>query len=544
MKEVNREQPSNSNPLAGMRKFLPDSHVLNAEQAARRFGYDTDHTSIHIAGAVRPRCEEDVARVVAQAAGSGTGLYPVSTGHNWGYGTALPYRDNCIVVDLSCMNRILDFDKELGVVKVQPGVTTGQMAEYLAQRNLPFLTPVTGAGPSGSLLGNALERGYGITPETDHFQALTSLRAVLADGSLYSSALSHVPGGAGGLHKWGVGPYLDGLFSQSGVGIVTEATFALAPRPQQVMAFLFGVRDPERIDDLVEVVQGIMRDYKGNLGAVNLMNAYRVVSMVHDYPKDYIGAGKALPPELVEALARSNKLMAWTGLGGIYGSARVTRAVHRDIRKRLRPVVDRLVFLTPARVRILELAAAALPKKMGSQLATVAVKLRSTFDILLGKPNDIALQLAYWKSGQRSENGQLDPARDGCGLLWYPPLVPMRPARVREYVAMVTQICTEHGMDPLITLTTLSPRCFDSTVPLLFDPTDNDGVARAHACFQALLQAGTAKGFLVYRAGPHSMAGITAGNADFWSAAERIRQSLDPKGIISPGRYQGHPTDR
>ena len=35
--------------------------------------------------------------------------------------------------------------------------------------------PVTGAGPNCSLLANALERGYGITPPTDHFGAVTRL---------------------------------------------------------------------------------------------------------------------------------------------------------------------------------------------------------------------------------------------------------------------------------------------------------------------------------------------------------------------------------
>ena len=90
------------------------------------------------------------------------------------------------------------------------------------QNNLPFLVPVTGAGPSCSLLGNALERGYGITPHSDHFAAVTALRAVLPSGEIYQSAIAE----AGGkdvdyAYKWGVGPYLDGIFTQSSLGIVT-----------------------------------------------------------------------------------------------------------------------------------------------------------------------------------------------------------------------------------------------------------------------------------------------------------------------------------
>jgi hypothetical protein len=50
---------------------------------------------------------------------------------------------------------------------------------------LPFLVPVTGAGPNCSLLGNALERGDGVVPHADHFGAVTALAAVLPDGEMY-----------------------------------------------------------------------------------------------------------------------------------------------------------------------------------------------------------------------------------------------------------------------------------------------------------------------------------------------------------------------
>jgi 4-cresol dehydrogenase (hydroxylating) len=35
-----------------------------------------------------------------------------------------------------------------------------------------FLVPATRAGPGCSIIGNALKRGYGITPLTDHFQSI------------------------------------------------------------------------------------------------------------------------------------------------------------------------------------------------------------------------------------------------------------------------------------------------------------------------------------------------------------------------------------
>lgn len=99
-----------------------------------------------------------------------------------------------VILDLSGLTAILDFDAELGVVTLEPGVTQALLAEFLDRHAHPYLVPVTGAGPQCSLIGNALERGYGVTPHTDHFAAVTDLEAVLADGSVYQTRLHEVAG--------------------------------------------------------------------------------------------------------------------------------------------------------------------------------------------------------------------------------------------------------------------------------------------------------------------------------------------------------------
>jgi 4-cresol dehydrogenase (hydroxylating) len=110
-----------------------------------------------------------------------------------------------------------------------PGVTESQLREYLDDHAPGFMVPTTGAGPNCSLIGNALERGYGITPYADHFGAVTALEAVLPDGRLYRSALTEL--GAETLDqafKWGLGPYLDGLFAQGSIGVVGPGRVACA----------------------------------------------------------------------------------------------------------------------------------------------------------------------------------------------------------------------------------------------------------------------------------------------------------------------------
>jgi hypothetical protein len=104
------------------------------------------------------------------------------------------------------LQQIVDFDAELGTVTLEPGVTQGMLAAFLERERQPFLVPVTGAGPTCSLVGNALERGYGITPFADHFGAVLSLEAVLPDGRVYRRLRSRWT--ATTRRSSGAGPYL------------------------------------------------------------------------------------------------------------------------------------------------------------------------------------------------------------------------------------------------------------------------------------------------------------------------------------------------
>jgi hypothetical protein len=131
----------------------------------------------------------------------------------------------------------------------------------------------------------------------------------------------------------------------------------------------------------------------------------------------------------------------------------------------------------------------------------------------------------------------MDPARDGCGLIWYSPLVPMKPERVRRYVEMVNEICASHRMEPLITLTSLSDRCFDSSIPLLFDRRIAHQAAHAQACYRALFEAGQREGFFPYRVSVHAMDWITRSDIPFWDVLAALKSAVDPEGIIAPGRY-------
>jgi 4-cresol dehydrogenase (hydroxylating) flavoprotein subunit len=513
--------------------------VLDAASAQQCYGVCTTGIERVIAAALRPASLDDVRAIVEIAGDRAVPLYPISTGNNWGYGTANPARDGCVVVDLSGLGRIVEIDPDLGVVTVEPGVTQQKLSDYLDENNLPFLVPVTGAGPHCSLVGNALERGYGITPYADHFAAVTALEAVLADGRVYRSALSELGGKqADRAYKWGIGPYLDGLFAQSGFAIVTQMTIALAPRPQRIHAFLFAVDRDADLEAAVAAVRRALRRLGGVSGSINLMNARRVLAMTAPYPGDRVGAAGVLPASVVAELAAQNRVAAWTGFGALYGDKGVVKAARHAIRKILGPAVKRLRFITPEAAAAIERWCDRFPGVRGGRLARRARTLSAALQLVAGRPSEVALPLAYWRGGVIPRQGEpLNPAADGCGLIWYSPLVPMLPVRVRRYVQMVDDTCAGYGIEPLITLTSLSDRCFDSSVPLLFDRRDAAATRRAQACYMALLEAGKEEGFLPYRIGVQAMDWLVRRGLPCWDMAAALKSAIDPRGIISPGRY-------
>ncbi len=519
--------------------LLGASQVLQGDAVADAYGSDTSDAHRQIPAALRIEDSTSLQEVMRIASQHLVPVYPISTGQNWGYGTALPARDGCVILDLSPLKKIIDFDAELGVITLEPGVTQGMLADFLDAGNHPYLVPVTGAGPTCSLVGNALERGYGVTPHVDHFGAVTDLEAVLPDGSLYRTALRE----AGGeelarLFKWGIGPYSAGLFTQGGFGIVTRMSIVLSRRPECVKVCFFGLNDDALLEPAINAIRSILIKLPGTLGALNLMNRHRVLSMSAPFPDDQLGPDGLIPSAVIEQLGRQYQIMPWTGFATLYGTRRVVAAAQKEMKVALSGVASRMLFLTPDRAKTLSRIAKWIPGAFGQRLASMTGTLAQSLELVAGRPNETALPLAYWRNPKAQKGLLKNPSRDGCGLMWYAPLVPMRPAGVRAYVDMVRRITRKHGMEPLITFTSINDKVFDSTVPLIFERDQLGAAAAAQTCYMELLHAGRETGCFPYRVGINTMPTLAALQTDSKTFHRRLRKDLDPHDLMAPGRYR------
>jgi FAD/FMN-containing dehydrogenase len=524
--------------LSSLTASLGADRVLDRDRASQHYPSERSFSAATFHGALRPCSMAELSACVAAAHRLGTPLYPISTGNNWGYGAASPVRDGCVLLDLGGLNRIRAFDDRSGVVTLEPGVTQARLYEFLRDGKHPYLVPVTGAGPSCSVVGNAIERGYGITPWVDHFLAVTSVEVLLADGTVYRSPLAAM--GAervDRLFKWGIGPYLDGIFTQSGFGIVTAMSIALARRTESMECFLFSLRDDALLAPAVDATRDILASLPGLVGGINLMNRHRVLAMTAPYPKDKLGMDGLMPEELLESMGKALQVFPWTGYGTLYGTRRTARAARAEIRRRLRGIASRLVFVSPARAQQLAFLLRFVPGPLKARFAPAVSMVAKSLELVVGKPNQTALPLAYWRSGHPRDPAALNPARDGCGLAWFAPLVPIDGAAVRDYVEFTTATLRRHGLEPMITLTSVNERCFDSTVPLLFDPAKPAEVERARAAHRLLLDEALARGLAPYRVGVDTMDWLRASAPDHWTLVHRLKAALDPNDILAPGRY-------
>jgi 4-cresol dehydrogenase (hydroxylating) len=520
------------------RQAVGDVHAIADPERLERYGWCTATIRKAIMGVVRPGSVEDVRRVVAAAAVHRIPLYPISTGNNWGYGSAQPVTDGSVIVDLGRMNRIIEVNRELAYVVLEPGVTQRQLYEYLRDRNIPLALSPTGAGPNCSILGNTLERGFSIGAYGDHFLAQCGMEIVLATGEILNTGFGHYPGArATHVYKYGVGPSLDGLFTQSNLGIVTKMGVWLAPKPEHFEACYLTCYTDDQIGPVIEAVRSLM--FNGAfLGPVNLLHRNRVLIMLERYPWREMSDVTPLSESAAAAMAARKKIGMWNGVGAIGGTHVQVVAAKRAIRRALAGKVDRLTFLSDSRLKLLQRFPNALSVALRMNVPELLKTLEGSYGLMQGVPSEVALSLAYWRNRRPMPAGSdLNPARDGCGLMWFAPVIPMTRDDVARFRQIIEPILAKYRFEACITLTAVNERCFDCTLPLLFDRDDEAQARDAEACYRELVEACREQGYIGYRLGLQSMADEVGRDDVFWDVVTRIKRALDPAGILAPGRY-------
>jgi len=521
---------------AAISELGADSVLVDKESMARYLWGDIpdDRT---IAAVVLPKSVEEVQHIVNIAKRFNTPVYPISTGNNWGYGAARPATNGNIIVDLSKMNKIVEVNKELAYVVVEPGVTQAQLFAYLEDNNIPLFIDPSGAGPNCSILGNTIERGYGITPMGDHFAQQCGMEVVLANGEILKTGFGHYETSkVTHTFKWGVGPYLDGLFTQSSFGVVTKIGVWLMPKPEHFEACYFSVDKDEDVNGLIEAVRGLLL-HDVFRSSVNLMHRNRVMTVLRQYPWDEMDGKVPMSEGVASKIAADLKLGVWNCVGALYGTKAQVTAAKKAVNRALSGKVAKLNYISEFRLGLLEKYQGLFSIITGMNIPEMVKVLRPSFGILSGIPNEVALATPYWRSKMVPPAKGRNCAKDNCGVIWLSPVIPMTTSDVAQFRMIIEPIFARHGFDCCITLTTVTSRSFDSTIPILYNRKDAEETKKADACYHELLEALISGGYIPYRFGIQSMNEIAGRRDVFWDTVETLKGVLDPQRILSPGRY-------
>ncbi|MEV6034559.1 FAD-binding oxidoreductase [Nonomuraea sp. NPDC052116] len=448
------------------------------------------HQPRSVAGIDAPRSLDEVRALVRQSMRTGRRLYPISTGKNWGMGSAVPVTDDNLVVDLSGMNRIRGLDLEAGFAVIEPGVTQAQLAEAL--RDTPWMLNVTNSCADTSVVGNALDRGDGTFRSRVHDVA--GLEAVLADGSVVTT------GGldpAGRYHGRVAGPDLTPAFVQHNLGIVTAMAVALVPRPQTV-GLVYGRMPRAQVGVALDAMAGFLR--RGN--PADGMLRVRELALVPSHGDWFLPRG--VDPDL------------FTVMGPLLGSDAAVELAEELLRKALIEVEG------AESLRVVDAAEVGpddplYPRALMSQGIPTCLGVRNALRVT---------------SCDQIDEGQ-------TGFLALMPLMPTHARRTEHILAALQTAVDAHTTALMVEWNLVSRHMANGVIQIFFERGAPDAPYRAHQLRNdgnCLLRS---HGCAIYRSD------IDHAAADVWSETStaslgmlhRLKTALDPDGLLSPGRY-------
>ncbi len=492
-----------------------------------------------IKAVVRPSTTEEVRRVVETANDHQAPLYPISCGKNWGMGSRLPVRDGATVVDLSRMNRIHEVNVEQHYAMIEPGVTQGQLYDYLVEHDLPLVLNVTGSGRDASLVGNALERGVGyFAARADEIFAL---EVVLGNGTIIRTGCGHFPQAVTThINAHGVGPSLNGLFAQSNYGIVTRASVDLLPKREAHATMVCKIDDEGLLALMVDRLADLRR--KGLIQtAVHIAHRERSRISVCPVLRDMLVREWKYSESEASNLAREwfekEGFGAWCAVGGLMG----TRAQLKEARQRVRAAmrgVGASIFITDGRIAIAQALSGVLgfiPSVRRKQVLLQAAL--PFYNLSKGIPTDAALGSVYWPVTEEMLERGADPNESRCGLLYCLPMIPMSGAAATEVMELVNRVLEPYELTPYVTFNMATTKALESVINIAFDLNDQNACRRAHQAMDELHDAVMKSGFVPYRVGINLMDRLTDPEDTYWQTVRDLKTVLDPNHIISPGRY-------
>jgi 4-cresol dehydrogenase (hydroxylating) len=524
-----------------------EAHVLDNPKEVENHSRDTSCWQKLCAAVVYPGSVEEIAQVLRIATEFKLPVWAYSKGKNWGYGATQGLHAGALILILERMNRIIEVNEELAYAVIEPGVTQKQLNDYLKNHQIKLWTDCTDSTTQGSVVGNALERGVGYTPYWDHFEHLCGLEVILADGQIVRTGAGPENSLTWHTYKWGSGPYIEGLFSQSNFGIVTKAGIWLMPEPEAFGCFICELEDEHNLPNAVDSIRrlALHRVLQSN---VHMVNDIMFMAQMMQYPSEMLDGGTYLSDRARKKLRTRLKIASWTISGGIYGTREQVRVSKRRIKKELSRW-GKLTFLNDRSFKLTQWLVALWKKHSHSVFLSALLRtitgasleklqvIPHIYPILKGVPGDYIVGFAYFKGNQPRPTTNINPARDGAGLIWLAVIVPLTGKHTSELECLCAPIFHKHGLDWSCTFITVNPRSALGLLEIFYNKENPGECTRAAALYEELAAETLRNGYQQYRTSIAYGEHIMAAAPELQRMLDSMKAAVDPHNIIAPGRY-------
>ncbi|KAF4982851.1 hypothetical protein FZEAL_1601 [Fusarium zealandicum] len=498
---------------------LDKQHYLDQSKAHDMF-HVTGKEHFVSSAVISPRDVSQVQAIVRLCNKFEIPLWPFSIGRNVGYGGAAPRVPGSIGMDLGRhMNKVLKVDVDGAYALVEPGVTYSDLHQYLVDNNLrdKLWIDVPDLG-GGSVLGNTTERGVGYTPYGDHFMMHCGMEVVLPDGTLIRTGMGALPNpdadpsappheqepnSAWQLFNYGFGPYNDGIFTQSSLGIVVKMGIWLMVNPGGYQSYLITVPRDQDLHQAIEII----RPLRTSMVLQNVPTVRHVLldAAVMGNRASYSSSKDPLNDQEIDAIAEKLNLGRWNFYGALYGPEPIREVMWGVVKKAFSAIPGAKFYF---------------PEDMPDNVVL------QTRDLTLqGIPTSTELEWVNWLP-------------NGAHLFFSPIAKVTGDDAVAQY-RLTRSRCEEAGFDFIGTFV-VGMREMHHIVCLVFDRMDEDSCRRAHKLISTLIEDAANRGWGEYRTHLALMDQI-AQTYSFNDNAQMhlnttIKNALDPKGILAPGK--------
>lgn len=471
--------------------------------------------------AVLPGSTEEVQAVVRVAAATGVPVSVVSTGKNLGYGGSAPNLSGSLVLDLKRMNRILDVNPRDHSALVEPGVSYFDLYRHIQEKGYKLWIDVPDPG-WGSPIGNSLDHGGGYLQPMyrNHFDSHCGMEVVLPNGEVLRTGMGALPDSqTWQQYKFGFGPWIDGMFSQSNLGVVTKMGFWLMPEPD---AYLTGTVTVPNYGDLIPLVD--ILTFLENSGVSNAMpglGSPLLGGFMMPPPAPEVTAllqrtgGDISSPDL-QKYAQGKNVPYWSCTVKFYGPVKGVQA-HWEYAK------EKFSAIPGAKFQDGEFYKLPLTPEQFKQVH---------------KPEFGIPSLETFSIGARSA---INP-NPSAGHIWFSPIIPRTGEAVLEANKVFSKAAKDFGL-PVLSFSLPSTYWMRAFIFIFGFPITHDVATnkRNRESFKKLIQIAAEHGWGEYRTAPAFQDAVmdtySFNNHALRRFHETIKDAVDPNGIISAGRY-------